>query len=355
MHIMNDGFSFHTIQMTMRIKHRELNQILNTLYYINGSYPGKIYSYKENQIISEQFNKQGLIVILKKKKNKPSYFIIKINPRFLIGKYDYEGIFPCNINNINIVINNINTMLTQIGASFTFNDMTVSRIDLCVNIDTCSADITDAYMRLVRRCYIPYNFTRNYYDKDCHNYKEKNDNSFSAYSPMITFTIYDKNYQMYDQNLPKSIEYKDSDLLRIEVSLKRDAIYQIVSSASDNTLDNNEVLSFFGQKSKEIILAHVHKFFQTGSYVPFKDAKLIIQSSNYRKSDKKHMLYLLTMNSKCKNMNAAVKKIMNEHNLSTYQVNNIIDKFDALNINPITLTNKQSHIMVLPSINDLLN
>lgn len=355
MHIMNEGFSFHTIQMTKKINHKELNHIRNTLYDINDHYPGKIYSCKKNKIISEQFKKLGLIIILKRKENKPSNFIFKINPRFLIGKYDYEGIFPCNSNNINIVISKTNTILKQIGASFNFNDMTISRIDLCVNIDTRSADITDAYMRLVKRCYIPYNYIRNTYDKDCHNYKEKNNNSFSAYSPMTTFSIYDKNYQMNDQDLNKSIEYKDSEILRIEVTLNRDAIYKIISSMSANKLENNEVLLYFGQNSRNIIMANVLKFFQVGKYVSFKDAKLITQSSNYRKNDKKHMLCLLTMNSKCKNMNTAVKKAMNEHNLSTYQVHNIIEKFDSLGINPITLTNNLSHIKMLPSIYDLLN
>ncbi|NLB32670.1 MAG: hypothetical protein GX818_02735 [Tissierellia bacterium] len=356
MYITKDGFSYHTFLITMKIKYDEFMNILNKLYLINNDiYTGKIYCTKENIIISEQFRNQGIIIKLKKKKSKPSYISLKVNPRFLIGRYEYEGIFPCNANNISIVQNKIDNILNLIKAEFTFNDMTLSRIDLCVNVDTSDDEITDAYMRLIKRCFIPYNYNRVRFKKDRENYKEKNNNSFSAYSPMITFSIYDKNYQMHDQNLPKSIEYKDSEILRIEVTLKRDAIYQIVSSASDNALDNNEVLSFFGKKSKEIILANVHKFFQIGNYAPFKDAKLIIQNSNYRKSDKKHMLYLLTMNSKCKNMNTAVKKTMNEHNLSTYQVNNIIDKFDALNVNPITLTNNQSHIKMLPSIYDLLN
>jgi hypothetical protein len=249
----------------------------------------------------------------------------------------------------------LNKILEEIEANFTLNDMILSRIDLCVNVETESERIVDAYLRVFKKCRLPYSYKIMTFSKDYINYKKKNQKSFRATNQGSTLTIYDKTYQIREEKLDASLDFTESYVVRIEVELKRSELAYIIKDILliDDTILNEELLYVIGENSKLILTEYLSKFFLKGEYLTYDNAKKIVESSDYKKKIKRRMKLLLEKVSECKNMNAAINKIREYETLNNYQIKNLIDRFDELDINPVTLCNSED-IKWLPSIYELL-
>lgn len=355
MEITKDGFSYHTFEMTKKIDFNEYRYIRNTFHKINGMYKGRIYQ-KGKSYISEQFGSVGVNMYLLRSKNLPTYFILKVNPLFLIAKKNYFSIFTSNIENIVKVRDEINNILDVIGANFRFEDMSISRIDLCVNLEMDSSEIIDAYMRLFKKCQIPCGYILDKFSKEKENYKEINKHSLHASSTNTIINIYDKSFQVKEENLDLNQENYIDNMLRVEIGLMRPAIYQIMQKYEGgiNQLSNIDLLEFMGKYSKMLIEEYLLKFLTPGVYIPYSEVEKIIQKTDYEKKIKIRMRKFLEKVSECKNMNAAIKQIEEEYSLTKKQTDYILSNFNDLGINPITLKNDQSHLQSLPSLFDLL-
>ena len=189
MTITQDGFSIHTFEMNIQIKYDEYMSIKNTLYNIQHEFPGSIYNKTKNVLASNQFSYYGIYLNLIKSKFLPSYLKIEVNPATLLTGYNAYQIFQVSEDNIRAVKERINDILSILRTSFSFDNMSVSRIDLCVNIDMENSDIITSYIRLFKKSYIPKGFIRDKFDATFNNYKDKNKHSLHAHNSNIILNI----------------------------------------------------------------------------------------------------------------------------------------------------------------------
>lgn len=359
MQISKDGFSYHTLLMKKLLGNNEYKKIKNSLYEAIKTEHCKVYA-EDNYIKSNQFKDYGILIKLKKNDKNFFHLELRINPVILLGNIDYSRIFSCNKDNVDLMCNKLNLILESIGASFKFNDMWISRIDLCVNVEFNDKEITDAYMRIFKKCKLPNSFKLDTFkteiEMEVENNYIRNKNSFKAISPESELSIYNKLFQLKEKNLVNYIDENIAGIIRIEVIIKRNLILNIINkiTGNDSLIENDQILIIMGHFSKLIIVEYLKKFFLRGTYFTYNEAKSILDATKFKKKTKKRMLLLLEKVSECKNMNSAIKKIKEENALTNYQIDNIISKFEDINLNPITLCNNSNHIDFLPSIFELL-
>ena len=112
----------------------------------------------------------------------------------------------------------INICITEtMGAEYNLDSFNLSRIDCCVNV-MLSEDYSAArYIKLIRRSIITRSKKNEIlYDSSKKNYKEKNKHNFRLITDNVTFTAYDKYYQLDDIRV--DYESISDSLLRLELS-----------------------------------------------------------------------------------------------------------------------------------------
>lgn len=337
----DEGYSFHTFQLTKSLNPEEYRDIKDTIF--SHAKIKKYRAYSENGcIISEQYKRLGVLIKLYDNGLKPPHIELRVNPRFVCEDYDYLGIFLCTQANVETVKNSIDEILFSIHCPYRFDEMTLSRIDLCVNLELDDSVVSDLYLRCVRKCFVPNPFVRVRFPSV---EKEKNKHSFRAVSSESDFTIYDKLFQARDERLLEDDRSYPSALIRFEVALKRPAILrQLKQFFHDAIPSNSDLLGHFGLQSKLILQKYISDFFPNGYYLTYQEAKKMILSSQHKCKIRMRMLSLLENVRFCDHLNNAIAQLKSEFKLTDYQIRVVLKAFNELDLNPVTLPNKSFYI-----------
>ena len=92
--------------------------------------------------------------------------------------------------------------------------------------------------------------------------------------------------------------------------------------------------------------------FCLGKYVKYKEAVEVITSSNYLDNAKSNMLKLLYSTSKHSSLNTAIDRLT-EAEFTDNQIKGILEKFNELDINPVTIP-EDRYINEMPNPIDLI-
>jgi|GEM_PF-3818457 len=345
--IAEEGFSFHTFELTKLITYEEYRLIKNAFYLLSEQ-RYRVYNDKYC-MVCEKYKRMGIVIRLYENPGKPPHLQLRVNPRLTCGQYDYIGIFPCTKENIKTVKGTVDEVLASIGANYKFNDMTVSRIDLCTNVEM-EPIFCEPYMRVIRKCRMPYSFWRTSFTKGESNYKEKNKHSFRASNQDTVFTIYDKVYQLQERKLLEPDSQMQHRLIRFEVSLNRAAVIRVNREYFQCPFnDNSDLLWAFGLLSRKIIQTYVYRFFPEGSYAPYEKVQSAVQKLDVSNKIRKRMLYLLRKASDCSYLSRAVRDMESEFFISGYKTDKVFQCFENLHYNPVTTLGE-----TLPGIRELL-
>lgn len=352
-HLTEEGFSFHTFELKKPLTFEEYRTIKNAIYSLAKTKKFRVYQIK-NAIISEQYKRYGILMKLYDNGPNLPHMELRGNPRLACEDYNYIGIFNCTEENIKTVRDKINELLSMVCSPYLFDELTFSRIDFCVNIQLNDPLLSDQYMRCIRKCYVPKSFRRERFTPDEWNYKEKNKHSFRAFQKESVFTIYDKTFQLEQEHLLYSNQSCPTALIRFEVSFKRPAIKKLIKQNSCFTeRSNTEFLRFFGLTSQSVLERYVRKFFPEGVYLTYQKTKETILRADIKRKIRKRMLALLENASSCGNLNNAVQELKEDLNLTDYQVDHVLNAFEKLYLNPVTLPN-QGILIGIQGIHQLL-
>ena len=109
----DEGYSFHTLQLTKSLNTKEYSYIKNVIF--SNAKVEKCRAYLlEGCLISEQYKRSGVLITLYDNGSNPPHIELRINPRFLCGDFDYLGIFCCTRINIKTVKNSLDKILYYI-------------------------------------------------------------------------------------------------------------------------------------------------------------------------------------------------------------------------------------------------
>lgn len=348
-----EGFSFHTFELQKSITYEEYRSISDLIYKHAVGDRKKAFP-EGNIIVCLIWAHRGIRVFLHENNTTPPHLRLIINPRNVIDGYNPICIFQYNQENIETVKSYIDYVLSSLNCKHKFDDMTLSRIDLCVNVDFQDIASREEYMRLFSKCYITNLYERSNFDKHVENYKEKNKHSFRAENGRVKITIYDKIFQLkQEKKLDSSCNMKPT-ILRFEVSISRPVIIKYGRKYLDNdTISNLHLLQIFSEHCKEIMKGYIFDFFPHGIYLKYNILKDFIRSVDTTNKIKDRMIYLMQKASGCNDLNKATDKLRDEFNLDWWKTQYILSIFEQNGVNPVALPNTSMNL-ALPGIRSVL-
>lgn len=349
-----EGFSFHTFELSKSITYEELREIKNTIYQIASQQKERVFKDKHNITGCTIWKRNGVRLFLHENMGKPPHIRLVVNPRITLEDYEYVGIFSYTNENMERVRSCIDHILTEIHLNETFETMTLSRIDLCVNIEFDDVLLCTEYMRLFRKCMVPESYRRDRFYSDEANYKEKNKRSFRASKYDTSFTIYDKLFQLEEEKRLYSNSSLPNGLIRIEVALRRKEILRISRERiHEEVVSKLQLFRLFGEESKEIMKPTIFAFFPHGEYTSYDVLHQYIGKLNMMEKIRDRMRYLVEKASQCKSLNTAIKNVTFEKDLSPSQIRGLLEAFEECHVNPVTIP-KTGTCLSLPSLREIL-
>ena len=218
----------HTIEFFRRMSQKSFNKVFQHLKSLNFGklYPDATYHSDKGieKYICTSYCGQGVVLYLYKQKrsrNKTSKNIacsirFRLNPHTLLrGEYSPKKVFTAKENRLKSLDNRMTGLLHKISLDCDFEQLTLSRIDCCLDFFPESQKWVDEALRVIRRSPYMKQYKLCTFGKEFPNHKEKNAHSWRICCKTTTLTVYDKTLQLMEEDL---LEQYDAPMLRFEVS-----------------------------------------------------------------------------------------------------------------------------------------
>lgn len=144
--------------------------------------------------------------------------------------------------------------------------------------------------------------------------------------------MYDKTYQIEQEDIKTAYEELTEGVLRFEVHCKREYIRNVEKKLSSE-LDTTELLSLLMQESEERILKHFSQCFDDVDFCVMDEIQTRIQNSSFKENTKEAMLALSNQLRTVQSVDKALSN-MEKDGIVT---DKLLDKFQKLGISPIPL------------------
>ena len=218
----------HTIEFFRRMSQKSFNKVFQHLKSLNFGklYPDATYHSDKGieKYICTSYCGQGVVLYLykqkrsknKAKKNHASFIHFRLNPHTLLhGEYSSKKVFHAEDKQLKSLDKEMTKLLHKIGLNCNFEQLTLSRIDCCLDFFPKSQEWVDEALRVIRRSLYMKQYKLCTFDKGFPNHKEKNAHSWRICCKTTTLTVYDKTFQLMEEEL---LEQYDAPMLRFEVS-----------------------------------------------------------------------------------------------------------------------------------------
>lgn len=279
------------------------------------------------------FLNEGITLWIYQSHDKSNGISFVVNPSTLQkGKYQPAKLWKPTKKVYKSMVAGLDKCIDALGLECTADDLSLSQMDLTMNLWLDDEADMDEIIRLFQKCKFPRHFKRVHL-KD----KKADRHYFGIRANDVLVKVYDKIFELqYNDRCPSKFAKKN--LLRIEVSLKREAFLEkLLLERGDNLYDMLE--AGYGQ-AKSVMEGYLHKMFPcTGEFVSYKQAKRAIETGVKNQKLQEQMLYLLKKTSHSAGLDTAVR-ILKDHykNVNHQRIKKLFAEFEELGINPITLT-----------------
>ncbi len=335
-----DGFSIHTFELSMKLSKSEWKKCKQRLY-ADQEENGEHWIYLDKQsghYICTRYADAGIRIRLEQNDTgdgKTTHFIrMIVNPRKLIyPQSGYLGILPPEEDSIELLEKIFQHQFRKSPFEKYLRKYYLSRVDLCTNIRCDNKKVFRELVRLLCKTATPKKYERILYQ---HKNKKKA-NKYNKHYIRIAcdsqeLVIYDKTYQMNENDLAVAYENLPSGALRIEVHYGRDKLRYI--EKEHKTDDPLDLLWLLMQQSQQRICKLVEKCYPDLPYVSYEDG---LGSINAHRKFPQHvkdaMRTLLTKMRRKQTIDAAFRTMEKQG----IQTDGLLRKFDKLGINPIPL------------------
>ena len=340
---MDFRYGIHTIELFHRVSKKDFNKVFQHLKSVNSGsfYPDTTYHSEKGltKYICTSYCGQGVVLYLyqqvrsknKTKKNHAPFIHFRLNPHTLLyGEYSPKKVFHAEDKQLKSLDKEMTKLLHKIGLNCDFEQLTLSRIDCCLDYFPNSQDWVDEALRVVRRSPYMKKYELCTFDKTFSNHKKKNAHSWRICCKTTTLTVYDKTFQLMEEDL---LEDYDAPMLRFEVSrsgakFKRGLSEQVKGS-------NKKILKTVMDESEDTIHSYMEMLHADLPFVRYSDCMAKIETVKHA-STRKNMRLLVKKLSDCKSYVQAVKN----SELSESQLRTARKQFEKLGIQPITLKDK---------------
>lgn len=261
----------HTIEFFRRMSQKSFNKVFQHLKSLNFGklYPDATYHSDKGieKYICTSYCGQGVVLYLykhkrsknKTKKNLASFIHFRLNPHTLLrGEYSPKKVFTAKENQLKSLDNRMTGLLCEIGLDCEFEQLTLSRIDCCLDYFPESQKWVDEALRVIRRSPYMKQYKLCTFGKGFPNHKEKNAHSWRICCKTTTLTVYDKTFQLMEEDLLKQY---DAPMLRFEVSRSGAKFKRGLSDEVKGS--NKEILKTVMNESEKTIHSYMKSCTQT--------------------------------------------------------------------------------------------
>ena len=340
---MDFRYGIHTIELFHRVSKKDFNKVFHSLKSMNfgNFYPDTTYHSDKGMTkhICTSYCGQGVVFYLyqqvrsknKTKKNLASFIHFRLNPHTLLyGEYVPKKVFQAKENQLKSLDKEMTKLLHKIGLNCNFEQLTLSRIDCCLDYFPESQKWVDEALRVIRRSPYMKQYKLCTFGKGFPNHKEKNAHSWRICCQTTTLTVYDKTFQLMEEDL---LEDYDAPMLRFEVSrsgakFKRGLSEQVKGS-------NKKILKTVMDESEDTIHSYMEMLHADLPFVRYSDCMAKVEAVKHA-STRKNMRLLVKKLSDCKCYAQAVKN----SELSESQLRTARKQFEKLGIQPATMKDK---------------
>ena len=332
-----DGFSIHTIELSMEISYREFQRIKDQLYRQQEQSGGKPWIYKDSCgiYVCLLFSGHGINSIrLEHNQLVGTYYLrMVVNPRKLIDpRASYIGILPPEKSSVKKLKKAFSKLFQNTVFENSINAYQLTRVDLCTNIRCNSNRLFRELVRVLRKLPDPPKYERRFYKHE--NKKEANrynKHYLRFHCKTKELVIYDKTYQVRNGNLAVGYENLPEGVLRFEIHCERDYIRKLETQfGTDVTTD---MLWRLMQESERLIVDHFSRCFSDARFLQMDDLTDTIMKSAFKEKNKVAMLELVDHLQRTQSVDKALKKMER----AGYSTDGLLDRFDKLGIRPIPL------------------
>lgn len=340
---MASRYGIHTIELFHRLSRKWFDIVFDKLKESKSGklYPDETYCSDTGmeKYISTSFSKRGVVIYLyrqKRSKNKTDKNLacsirFRLNPLSLVnGNYQPKEVFRAEKSQLNTLDNCMNDLLHELGLSVTFEDLTLSRIDCCLDLFPDSQEWVDEALRVMRRSKVMKTYKESRFPKGDLNHKEKNKHSWRIHCKTTTITAYDKTFQLLEEDL---LEDYDAPMLRIEVSRTSAKFKRGLSDEIKGS--NKKILHTVMEESEDTIRKYLKSLHADAVHVKYEECIRQIGTVKGKKT-REHMKLLVDKLSDCKSYEQAIQN----SGLSKSQLRTVDKQFGKLGISPITFRNK---------------
>lgn len=337
---MDFRYGIHTIELFHRMSKKDFNKVFQHLKSVNSGsfYPDTTYHSEKGltKYIGTSYCGQGVVLYLyqqvrsknKTKKNHAPFIHFRLNPHTLLHEeYSPKKVFHAEDKQLKLLDKEMTKLLHEIGLNCEFEQLTLSRIDCCLDYFPNSQDWVDEALRVVRRSPYMKKYELCTFDKTFSNHKKKNAHSWRICCKTTTLTVYDKTFQLMEEDL---LEDYDAPMLRFEVSrsgakFKRGLSEQVKGS-------NKKILKTVMDESEDTIHSYMEMLHADLPFVRYSDCMAKIETVKHA-STRKNMRLLVKKLSDCKSYAQAVKN----SGLSKNKLRTVRKQFEKLGVQPATL------------------
>lgn len=352
-----DGFSIHTFELSMQLSKSDWHKCKEQLFSEQKK-AGEIWIYADKSCkglyTCTKYADAGIRIRLEhigSKKDHSKYFVrMVVNPRKLIyPQSGYLGILQPEEDNIELLEKTFRHQFRKSPFEKELRKYYLSRVDLCTNIRCDNKKVFRELVRLLRKTATPKKYERMFF----HHKDKKKANQYNKHYIRIAcdlqeLVIYDKTYQLSENDLIVAYENLPSGVLRIEVHYGRDKLRRIEKEReSDDPLD---LLWLLMQQSKPRICELVDKCYPDQPYLHYQDGLAAIEAHpKFPQTVKDAMAALLTKMRRMQTVDAAFRSMEKQG----IQTDGLLRKFDKLGISPIPLR-KGYAAKRMPSLSEIL-
>lgn len=377
-----DGFSIHTFELFLKLSKSDYDKLKDKLYR---EYPG---TYQTKHDVEDQedkkkneskyifhncryFNRYGVRIRLMKccfvdqKDSTPydddddshdtfsKYFLkMTINPRRLIepiDEYHYLGILQPTQESVDRVVEVFWKLFWRTIFENDIDQYKLSRIDFCTNIRCDNKNLFRELVRVLRKLPTPPKYERLFYDDDDRKKANRYNKHYLRFACRThELVIYDKTYQIEENQLDVSYEKLPNGVIRFEMHCRREYLRRLEKKLDCS--DTDSLLHALVQHTREELVKKFSKCFPNVSYYQADVLQEKIRASHYKKKNKEAMYKLVELLKTVQSVDKALEKL----EAKGYDTSGLLKKFEKLGISPVPLR-KDFCAERLPGLVELLN
>ena len=336
-----DKFSIHTFEISKKLTNQDYKRMRERLY--RQCPKGEVYRDRDWQGEGERhrcrwFQRNGLRISLEKDVHgqiSTCYLRIAVNPRKLIDpNSSYLGILPPTEESVQEVSKTFFAVLRDSGLPCVLDAYQLSRVDLCVNIRCDSTALFKELLRVTRKLPTPPKYEKatlksadrkaaSKYGKHCITLRHKS----------RELVIYDKTYQIVENELLLDEEKLPKGVLRFEVHELRERISKVEKKLGTSSVTS--LLCHYVERSERIITRCFGRAYSDKKFMQPDQLRSLIHAE----ADavlKAGMARLVEVMVRAKTLEKGIKKIGKEG----HDVEAVLAQFMRLGISPVPLRKK---------------